>query len=50
MVESFKMELDITIENSLGIHARPASMFVQLASQFEADVIVRNGDDEIDRL
>ena len=48
MSEVFTIELLITIENSLGIHARPASMFVQLASQFESDVIVRKGEDEVD--
>ena len=48
MSESLTIELFITIENSLGIHARPASMFVQLATQFESDVVVRNGNDEID--
>ena len=48
MGETNKIELSITVENSLGIHARPASMFVQLASQFDADIKVRNGNDEID--
>ena len=48
MSECSTIELFITIENTLGIHARPASMFVQLATQFESDVIVKNGDDEID--
>jgi len=28
------------ITNKLGIHARPASMFVRLANQFESEVVV----------
>jgi phosphocarrier protein HPr len=48
VTEDSKIELFITIENTLGIHARPASMFVQLASQFDSEVIVRNGNDEVD--
>ena len=31
---------DLTVLNKLGIHARPASMFVRLASQFKCSVLV----------
>jgi phosphocarrier protein len=31
---------DLLITNKLGIHARPASMFVRLASQFRCEVVV----------
>ncbi len=48
MSEDLKIELLVTIENSLGIHARPASLFVQLASTFESEIKVRTGSDEID--
>lgn len=48
MCESSKIELPVTIENSLGIHARPASLFVQLASNFESDIIVKTESEEID--
>ncbi len=48
MSEVSKIELPVTIENSLGIHARPASLFVQLAGTFEADIKVRTDSDEID--
>ena len=48
MGEESKIELPVTIENSLGIHARPASLFVQLASSFESDIIVKTESDEID--
>ena len=48
MGESLKIELPVTIENSLGIHARPASLFVQLASTFESNITVKTDSDEID--
>ena len=48
MGEVSKIELPVTIENSLGIHARPASLFVQLASTFESEIKVCVGSDEID--
>jgi phosphocarrier protein len=48
MCEVSKIELPVTIENSLGIHARPASLFVQLASTFESNITVKTGDGEID--
>ena len=31
---------DLLITNKLGIHARPASMFVRLANQFRCNVVV----------
>lgn len=33
-----------TVEHEKGLHARPASVFVQTASEFEADVRVANPD------
>jgi len=30
----------LTIANKLGIHARPASMFVRIATRFDCDVFV----------
>ena len=48
MSESEKIELSVIISNSLGIHARPASMFVQLASKFESEIIVKTEANEID--
>ncbi|NDJ51851.1 MAG: HPr family phosphocarrier protein [Chloroflexi bacterium] len=35
-------ELEIAIENEAGLHARPASLFVQTASQFDSDIQVSN--------
>lgn len=31
---------EVTVVNKLGIHARPASMFVRLAAQFDSEVTV----------
>jgi phosphocarrier protein len=43
-----KVELQVTVGNSLGIHARPASMLVQLASKFNSVITVKNESDEVD--
>ncbi|MBM3878232.1 MAG: HPr family phosphocarrier protein [Verrucomicrobia bacterium] len=32
--------LDLTITNKLGIHARPAAMFVKVANRYGCDVLV----------
>ena len=37
----------IKIRNAQGLHARPASMFVQIANRFEADVTVRRGHETV---
>ena len=34
----------VTITNKLGLHARPAMLFVELAGTFESDVSVRRVD------
>ncbi|HNQ90232.1 MAG TPA: HPr family phosphocarrier protein [Verrucomicrobiota bacterium] len=31
---------ELTVCNRLGIHARPAAMFVKIANQFESEVVV----------
>ncbi len=35
------------IQNKLGLHARAASLFVQLAGKFDADITVSKGDQEV---
>ncbi len=35
------------IQNKLGLHARAASLFVQLASKFDADITVCKDDQEV---
>jgi phosphocarrier protein HPr len=38
----------VTIVNRLGLHARPAMSFVDLASTFPCDIKVRKADTEVD--
>lgn len=38
---------ELTVVNKLGIHARPASMFVKLASQFASEVTVEKDGEEV---
>ena len=35
-----KIEKEITIKNPQGLHARPAALFVQIASKFDSNVTV----------
>jgi multiphosphoryl transfer protein len=37
-------QVDLTIHNSTGLHARPAKVFVTLAKQFKSDIRVEHGD------
>ncbi len=34
------LSLEVVVENSLGLHARPATLFVRTASQFQSDVTI----------
>ncbi|MBE9103265.1 phosphoenolpyruvate--protein phosphotransferase [Vacuolonema iberomarrocanum] len=36
--------VDVTIEGGAGLHARPATVFAEIAKSFEAEVQVRHGD------
>lgn len=36
-------EITLTINNKVGLHARPASIFVREASKFKSTIKVRNG-------
>jgi phosphoenolpyruvate-protein phosphotransferase len=36
-------QIDLTIHNSTGLHARPAKVFVNLAKQFKSDIRVEHG-------
>ncbi|MFH1378949.1 MAG: HPr family phosphocarrier protein [bacterium] len=42
------IEKIFTIKNKLGLHARPAAMFVMAATKFKSKVRVIRGDQEID--
>jgi phosphocarrier protein HPr len=45
--KSEKIEKEITIVNRLGMHARPAALFVKVASRFRCDIWVKKEDEEI---
>lgn len=36
-------EIKLRITNNVGLHARPASLFVQTANRFKSDIQVYNG-------
>ena len=42
------MDRMVTIQNKLGLHARPAMQFVDVASTFQAAVKVSKGDQIVD--
>jgi phosphocarrier protein HPr len=42
-----RVEREFEIRNTLGIHARPASLFVKVASRYDADVTVEKGDSKV---
>ena len=41
-------EVKVKIMHEVGLHARPAALFVQTAKKFESEIYVRNGDQEVD--
>lgn len=43
-----KFKVKITITNPQGLHARPASLFVQMANKFRCQIRVRKGGEEVD--
>jgi len=43
-----RIEAQVTIVNRLGLHARPAMTFVDLASTFSSEITVRKDDTEVD--
>jgi phosphocarrier protein len=42
-----KIEKEVTIVNRLGLHARPAAMFVRIASRHRAEIWVAKESEEI---
>ena len=45
--QSQKIEKEITIVNRLGLHARPAAMFVRIASRYRSEVWVSKEGEQI---
>ncbi len=43
-----KVQKKLTIKNKLGLHARPAAMFVALTGKFESEITVSKGKVEVD--
>ncbi len=41
------VQLEIKINNPAGLHARPASLFVKIASAFKSDIIVEKDGEEV---
>jgi phosphocarrier protein len=42
------MDRQVTIQNKLGLHARPAMQFVDVANQFQCGIKVWKGDQVVD--
>ena len=41
-------EAEVEIKNADGLHMRPAMRFVDVANQFECDITVSNGENNVD--
>ena len=41
-------EIEVEIMNADGLHMRPAMQFVEVATRFESDITVINGDTSVD--
>ncbi len=41
------MEMDVTVKNRAGIHARPAGMIVTLANKFGSQIFIEKDNDKI---
>ena len=39
--------LNVEIKNKAGLHARPSSLFVQVANEFDSEIKVKYDDEEI---
>ena len=42
-----KIEKDVPITNRLGLHARPAAMFVRIASRYRSEIWVSKEEEEV---
>src|ERR1051326_5578693 len=45
--ESSAMTKELTVTNKLGIHARPAALFVKTANRFQCDVFVEKDGEKV---
>jgi phosphocarrier protein len=44
---ALKIEKDLSIPNRLGLHARPAAMFVRIASRYRSEIWVSKEGEEV---
>ncbi len=44
---SKKVIVEVVIRNPQGLHARPAAMFVQIASKYNANVALQKGEERV---
>lgn len=42
-----KIIVEVVIKNPQGLHARPAAMFVQIASKYNANVALQKGEERV---
>ena len=43
----YKIKKELVVKNKLGLHARPAALFVQIANKFESNIAVSKDDQEV---
>lgn len=44
---SLKLKKTVEVKNPLGLHARPASIFVRIANKFQSDIHVMKDDETV---
>ncbi len=42
-----RVEKQVTIKNPQGLHARPAALFVQIASKYNSAINIRKGEEKV---
>lgn len=47
IIMSTSIKTELLVENKMGIHARPAAMFVKIASRYEAEIFVEKDGERV---
>ncbi len=47
-IDDMVCKAEVEIKNADGLHMRPAMQFVDIANQFESDITVSNGENNVD--
>lgn len=47
-VSTDRFQMNVVIVNEMGLHARPASLFVELANKFTCEVTIHKGSEQVD--